>query len=204
MVIFKKAIPRRAFLRGAGATLALPMLDAMTPAFAQSAKRPVRMAFIQCPNGIMNLKNDATTQKLTMRQRMEQHRANPACAVCHKQMDPLGFALENFDGLGSYRVSYGPGAPAIDASGTLPDNTPFQGPAGLRDVLMKKKDMFIETFTEQLMTYALGRGVEEYDHAALRKITRDAAKDNQKWSSIILGIVNSTPFQMRRVNDGNL
>jgi hypothetical protein len=156
------------------------------------------------PPNVPSLKNDATTAKLTMRQRMEAHRANPACAVCHKQMDPLGFALENFDGLGSYRVSYGPGAPAIDASGTLPDNTPFQGPAGLRDVLMKKKDMFIETFTEQLMTYALGRGVEEYDHAALRKITRDAAKDNQKWSSIILGIVNSTPFQMRRVNDGNL
>jgi hypothetical protein len=156
------------------------------------------------PPNVPSLKNDATTAKLTMRQRMEAHRANPACAVCHKQMDPLGFALENFDGLGSYRVSYGPGAPAIDASGTLPDNTPFQGPAGLRDVLVKKKDMFIETFTEQLMTYALGRGVEEYDHAALRKITHDAAKDNQKWSSIILGIVNSTPFQMRRVNDGNL
>jgi mono/diheme cytochrome c family protein len=156
------------------------------------------------PANVPSLKNDATTQKLTMRQRMEQHRANPACAVCHKQMDPLGFALENFDGLGSYRASYGPGAPPIDSSGTLPDNTPFEGPAGLREVLMKKKDMFIENFTEQLMTYALGRGVEEYDHAALRKITRDAAADNQKWSSIILGIVNSTPFQMRRVNDGNL
>jgi len=156
------------------------------------------------PPNVPSLKNDATTQKLTMRQRMEQHRANPACAVCHKQMDPLGFALENFDGLGSYRASYGPGAPPIDSSGTLPDNTPFEGPAGLRDVLVKKKDMFIENFTEQLMTYALGRGVEEYDHAALRKITRDAAADNQKWSSIILGIVNSTPFQMRRVNDGNL
>jgi len=156
------------------------------------------------PPNVPSLKNDATTQKLTMRQRMEAHRANPACAVCHKQMDPLGFALENFDGLGSYRASYGPGAPAIDSSGTLPDNTPFNGPAGLREVLVKKKDMFIENFTEQLMTYALGRGVEEYDHAALRKITRDAAADSQRWSSIIVGIVNSTPFQMRRVNDGNL
>jgi hypothetical protein len=150
------------------------------------------------------LKNDATTQKLTMRQRMEQHRANPACAVCHKQMDPLGFALENFDGLGSYRASYGPGAPAIDSSGTLPDGTPFDGPAGLREVLLKKKDLFIENFSEQLLTYALGRGVEDYDRAVLRKIVREAATDNQKWSSIILGIVNSTPFQMRRVNDGNL
>ena len=86
----------------------------------------------------------------------------------------------------------------------LPDGTAFNGPAGLRDVLMKKQDMFVETFTERLLTYALGRGVEEYDHAALRKIAREAAADNQKWSSIILGIVNSTPFQMRRASDGNL
>jgi hypothetical protein len=139
-----------------------------------------------------------------MRQRMEQHRANPACAVCHRQMDPLGFALENFDGLGSWRASYGVGSAAIDSSGALPDGTPFNGPEGLREVLMKKRDLFVETFTERLLTYALGRGVEEYDHAVLRKIVREAAADNQKWSSIILGIVNSTPFQMRRVSDGNL
>jgi hypothetical protein len=139
-----------------------------------------------------------------MRQRMEQHRANPTCAVCHRMMDPLGFALENYDGLGSWRVSTAPGSGPIDASGALPDGTKFNGPAGLRDVLMAKRDMFIETFTERLLTYALGRGVEEYDHAALRTIARGAAADNQKWSSIILGIVNSTPFQMRRASDGSL
>ena len=85
----------------------------------------------------------------------------------------------------------------------MPDGTPFIGPAGLRDVLMKKQDMFVENFTERLMTYALGRGVEEYDYAALRKISREAAADNQKWSSVILGIVKSTPFRMRRASDGS-
>jgi cytochrome c5 len=155
------------------------------------------------PPNVPSLKEDATTQKLTMRQRMELHRANAACAACHRQMDPLGFALENFDGLGSFRTETTPGSGPMDTSGELPDGTKFNGPAGLREVLVKKQDAFIETFTERLLTYALGRGVEEYDFAALRKVTRDAAKDNQKWSSIILGIVNSTPFQMRRVSDGN-
>ncbi len=156
------------------------------------------------PPNVPSLKDDATELKLTMRQRMEQHRSNPTCAVCHRMMDPLGFALENFDGLGGWRVSTGPGAGPIDASGALPDGTKFTGPAGLRDVLLKKQDMFVENFTERLLTYALGRGVEEYDNAALRKIAREAAADSQKWSAIILGIVKSTPFRMRRASDGSL
>ena len=156
------------------------------------------------PPNVPSLKDDATAQLMTMRQRMEQHRANPTCAACHRLMDPLGFALENFDGLGNWRVSTAPGSGPIDASGTTPDGTAFNGPAGLRDVLMKKQDMFVENFTERLLTYALGRGVEEYDYAALRTIARNAAADNQKWSSIILGIVKSTPFRMRRASDGDL
>ena len=156
------------------------------------------------PPNVPSLKDDATAQKLTMRQRMEQHRANPTCAACHKLMDPLGFSLENFDALGSWRASTAPGSGPIDASGTLPDGTPFNGPTGLRDVLLKKQDMFVETFTERLMTYALGRGVEDYDYAALRRIAREAAPDHQRWSSIILGIVKSTPFQMRRASDGSV
>ncbi|PYR35213.1 MAG: hypothetical protein DMF90_14385 [Acidobacteria bacterium] len=156
------------------------------------------------PPNVPSLQDDATTQKLTMRQRMEQHRANPACAVCPRIMDPLGFALENFDGLGSWRVSTAPESGPIDASGALLDGTVFYGPAGLRDVLLKKRDIFVETFTERLLTYALGRGLEEYDHAALRKIAREAAPDNHNWSAIILGIVNSTPFLMRRASDGRL
>jgi len=155
------------------------------------------------PPNVPSLKDDQSTQKLTMRERMEAHRVNPACAACHKMMDPLGFALDNFDGIGGWRDATGPGSGPIDSSGTLPDGTAFNGPDGLREVLLKKRDMFVETFTERLLTYALGRGVEEYDYPVIRKIVHDASADNQKWSSIILGIVNSTPFQMRRVKDGN-
>ncbi len=155
------------------------------------------------PANVPSLKEDQTTQKLTMRERMEQHRSNPACAACHKMMDPLGFALDNFDGIGGWRDSTGPGAPPIDSSGTLPDGTPFHGPKGLREILAKQKDMFVETFTERLLTYALGRGVEEYDRPVIRKIVHDASANDDRWSSIILNIVNSTPFQMRRSRNGN-
>jgi hypothetical protein len=156
------------------------------------------------PPNVPSLKDDASTKTMTMRQRMEQHRANPACAVCHRMMDPLGFSLENFDGLGRWRDSTGPGTGPIDSSGVLPDGTKFDGPAGLRDVLLSKRDLFVETFTERLLTYALGRGLEQYDRPVLRKIVREAAADDQRWSSIILGIVKSAPFQMRRVSDGDL
>jgi mono/diheme cytochrome c family protein len=155
------------------------------------------------PPNVPSLKNDETVKNLTMRQRMELHRSNPTCAACHKMMDPLGFALENYDGIGQWRANMGPGTPPIDSSGVLPDGTQFQGPAGLREVLASKQDMFVETFTEALLTYALGRGVEEYDRPVLRQITREAALDNYRWSDVILGIVNSTPFQMRRSNDAN-
>jgi len=149
------------------------------------------------PANVPSLKDDTSTKMLSMRQRMEQHRANPACAVCHRIMDPLGFALENFDGLGRWRDSVGPGTGSIDSSGVLPDGTQFEGPAGLRHVLLSKKEQFVETFTERLLTYALGRGVEEYDRPVIRKLVRQTAADQHRWSSVILGIVKSTPFQMR-------
>jgi hypothetical protein len=155
------------------------------------------------PANVPSLKEDQSTQKLTMKERMEQHRSNPACAACHKMMDSLGFALDNYDGIGGWRDTTAPGAPPIDSSGTLPDGTPFHGPAGLREILVKKKDMFVETFTERLLTYALGRGVEEYDRPVIRKIVHEADADNDRWSAIILNIVNSTPFQMRRSRNGN-
>ncbi len=155
------------------------------------------------PPNVPSLKDDASTKTMTMRQRMEQHRANPNCAVCHRMMDPLGFSLENFDGLGRWRDSTGPGTGPIDSSGVLPDGTKFDGPAGLRDVLLSKRDLFVETFTERFLTYALGRGLEQYDRPVIRKITREAAADDQRWSSIILGVVKSAPFQMRRVSDGD-
>jgi hypothetical protein len=150
------------------------------------------------PPDVPSLKEDKSTTDLTMRQRMELHRANPACAACHKVMDPLGFALENFDGLGRWRETGGPGAGLIDSSGILPDGTEFDGPAGLCNILLRKQDLFIETFTERLLTYALGRGIEYYDLPAVRKIRKDASVDDYRWSAIISGIVNSIPFQMRR------
>jgi hypothetical protein len=155
------------------------------------------------PPNVPSLKEDASAKTMTMRQRMEEHRANPSCAACHRIMDPLGFSLENFDGIGRWRDSAAPGTGPIDASGVLPDGTPFDGPAGLRDILLSKRDQFVETFTERLLTYALGRGLEEYDQPIIRRITREAAADDQRWSSIILGIVRSAPFQMRRVSDGD-
>jgi hypothetical protein len=136
-------------------------------------------------------------EALSVRQRMEQHRANPACASCHARMDPLGFALENFDGIGRWRTTSEANTP-IDASGILPDGTRFQGPVGLREVILSQPERFVTTVTERLLTYALGRGVEYYDAPAIRRIRREAASEDYRWSSLILGIVKSTPFQMRR------
>jgi mono/diheme cytochrome c family protein len=136
---------------------------------------------------------------LTMRERMDQHRTNAVCASCHASMDPLGFALENFDGIGAWRAVEG--NTSIDASGTLPDGSKFEGPAGLRTILLGRQGQFVQTLTEKLLTYALGRGVEYYDAPAVRKIARESATGDYRWSSVILGIVNSTPFQMRRLQE---
>ena len=149
------------------------------------------------PPDVPSLKETPPNGKvLTMRERMEQHRSNAACAVCHAQMDPLGFALENFNGVGEWRTVSEAGS-AVDASGVLPNGIKFNGPAELRKVLLSHPDQFADTVTDRLLTYALGRGVEYYDQPAIRKITREAASGNYQWSSLILGIVNSTPFQMR-------
>jgi hypothetical protein len=143
------------------------------------------------PPNVPSLKEDKDLSLLTMRERMALHQANPVCSSCHSRMDPLGFALENFDGLGRWRSD-------VDSSGVLPDGTRIDGPAGLRQVLLDRKDQFVTTATERLLTYALGRGVEPFDMPAVRKIVRDAAPTDYRWSSLITGIVNSVPFQMRR------
>jgi len=136
-------------------------------------------------------------QKLSMREQMQAHRANPVCAACHARMDPIGFALENYDAVGKWRTE-DVGVP-IDASGTLPDGTRFEGPAGLTQMMLTKyREDFVRTATEKLLTYALGRGVEHYDNPAIRAISRQAARDNYRISSWILEIVKSTPFQMRQ------
>ena len=133
----------------------------------------------------------------SVRERLERHRANPACAGCHAPMDPLGFALENFDAIGLWRATSEAGQP-IDASATMPSGEAFEGPAGLRRVLLSRGDDFAATVTEKLLAYALGRGLEYTDRPAVRRILRDAADDDYTWSSIVLGIVESTPFQWRR------
>jgi hypothetical protein len=131
---------------------------------------------------------------LSVRERLEQHRQNPACASCHVRMDPLGFALENFDAIGEWRNT--DEGVTIDPSAALPDGTKLDGITGLRKVLLGHREQFAGTFTEKLLTYALGRELEYYDFPAIRKIMRDAAGSDYRWSSIILGVVNSVPFQM--------
>jgi hypothetical protein len=136
----------------------------------------------------------ANTAK-TMRQRMEQHRRQPQCAACHARMDPLGFALENFDAIGLWRTTEG-NAP-IDASSELPGGIKIGGAADLKNLLVGRRDEFAGTVTEKLMTYALGRGTEYYDAPVIRQILKKAAAEDYKFSAIIEGIVTSTPFQMR-------
>jgi hypothetical protein len=132
----------------------------------------------------------------SVRERLEMHRSNPACSGCHSVMDPLGFALENFDPVGRWRT-HDAGTP-VDASGALPSGAKFEGVAGLRELLLQQREQFATNVTDRLMAYALGRTVEYYDLPSIRRIARAAAPDDYRWSSIILGIVKSAPFQMRR------
>ena len=150
------------------------------------------------PPGVPPLPDAADLSRLTMRERMERHRANPACAGCHNQMDPLGLALEAFDAVGHLRTVRGSATEPIDVSGVMPDGTAFAGAGGLRDILVGRSDQFVQTLTEKLLTYALGRGVEYHDMPAVRGILRDAAATDYRFSSIVLGVVRSVPFQLRR------
>ena len=130
-----------------------------------------------------------------MREQMAEHRANPVCASCHKTMDSIGFALENYDAVGAWRFKDAD-AP-VDASGDLADGTHVNGVVELREALLKKPDLFVGTTTEKLMTYATGRAVTPYDMPAIRKIIRDSANTDFRLSSLVLGVVKSEPFQMR-------
>ncbi len=131
---------------------------------------------------------------LTVRERMEEHRSNPACRSCHRVIDPLGLALENFDATGAWRIKDN-GAP-IESTGVLYDGTVMEGPSGLRAALLNRPEVFLTTFTENLMAYALGRRVEYYDMPTIRSITREAAGNGYRISTLVLGVVNSSAFQM--------
>jgi hypothetical protein len=140
---------------------------------------------------------NASGRQLTVRERMEQHRSNPACTSCHRVIDPMGLALENFDATGRWRLK--DGTAPVDAAGTLFDGTTVDGPGGLRDAVLRHKDAFLQSFTESLMTYALGRRVEASDMPTVRRIIRDAAAKDYRLSAFIAGVVESAAFQRARV-----
>jgi hypothetical protein len=132
----------------------------------------------------------------SMRDRMEEHRKSPACSGCHKLMDPIGLALENFDGIGRWRTM--DNGAIIDAASQLADGTPIDGPAALRQAILRNPDMFTRNVTEMLLSYGLGHGIEYYDMPFVRAIVRDAQRSGFRFSSLVLGIVKSPPFQSRR------
>lgn len=151
------------------------------------------------PNVPALKENGAGVKAETVREKMEQHRKSEPCHSCHQIMDPLGLALENFDAVGVWRTRDN-GFP-VDPTGQLYDGTKVNGPVSLRNALVSRSGMFVQNFTEKLMTYALGRGTEYYDMPVIRAIDREAARENDRISSIILGIVKSTPFQMRKAEE---
>jgi hypothetical protein len=148
------------------------------------------------PPDVPNLDEAATGLSSSMRHQLEQHRQNSICASCHTRMDPLGFGLENFDAIGAWRTREGQFT--IDASGTLPDGRSFDGPQGLESILRAQPEIFAECLTRKLLIYALGRGLEPDDDAAVKKIVKNGGADDYRFSSLILGIVKSEPFQKRR------
>ncbi len=149
------------------------------------------------PPNVPPLNEEKSAAALSMRERMEEHRRNPVCAACHALMDPVGLSLENFDAIGRWRALTAGLAP-IDASGGLPDGTTFDGVAGLRQAILDRSDQFVRTLADKLLTYALGRATEHYDAPAVRAVERAAAAGGYRFSDLVLGIVRSTPFQMRR------
>lgn len=147
------------------------------------------------PPGVLGLEEQKEL-KGSLRQRMEQHRTNPACANCHQQMDALGFAFENFDAIGRFRAK--DGADVIDPSGTLPSGQSFKGPGELKEILTGKKDMVARNVAEKLMVYALGRGLEYYDERTIKQVVSEMSKNDYKFSTLVSSIVQSDPFRLRR------
>jgi hypothetical protein len=147
------------------------------------------------PPDVPTLEDNTVSAALPVRERLALHRANAACARCHDLIDPIGFALEHFDAVGRWR-ELEEGQP-VDASGGMPDGSTFTGVVGLEAALLERPELFVRTLCEKLLTFALGRGVEHYDAPAIRRIVRDAMGENYRFSSFILGIVQSVPFQMR-------
>jgi hypothetical protein len=194
--------PTRGGLLGHGSILTLTSNDTRTSPVRRGVFILENILGIEPPAPPANVpalpENPAHVGKvLSMRERMVEHRANPACSGCHAMIDPLGLALEHFDAVGK---AVEPASP-LDLSGVLPDGTAFNGPTGLREVLLGRSNEFVMNMTERLFTYGLGRGAEYYDAPAIRRIVREAAAQDYRFSSLILGIVASDAFQMRRTLD---
>ena len=154
------------------------------------------------PPDVPPLKDREDGQKpRTMREQMTEHRANPVCAACHKTLDPIGFSLENFDAVGSWRAMDA-GSP-VDASGELGDGTKVNGVVELRNALLAKPELFVHNVTQKLMTYALGRGVDPREMPQVRSIAREAAKNNYRLEDLILGVVRSYAFQHNMAQEAN-
>jgi hypothetical protein len=148
-----------------------------------------------------NLEKDAAQVKVTsLRQRMEVHRNSPVCASCHSIMDPIGFALENFDHAGKWRTM--DGAAPIDATGQLVDGTKLDGHQSLRRALLARSEVFVEVAAEKMLTYAVGRALRPQDMPSVRAIVHGAASDKYRFSSLVLGVVNTPQFQMRTKSSG--
>jgi hypothetical protein len=148
------------------------------------------------PPGVPNLDEAKIGSTASLRQQLEEHRKNPTCAACHSRMDPLGFGLENFNAIGAWRTK--DGNFPVDSTGTLPDGRKFQGPQELKAIVKADSRAFAECLTEKLLTYALGRGLERYDRPTVRKIATQVAANDYRFSTLVLEIANSLPFQNRR------
>ena len=149
------------------------------------------------PPDVPELEAAAGSSAGGLRAVLERHRANPACAVCHARLDPLGFALENFDAVGAYRAEED--GVAVDATGALPDGTVVAGPGGLREMLLGRRREFVEALAGKLLTYAIGRGLEPQDRPAVREIRRRVESDDYRFSALVAAVVDSVPFRMRRI-----
>jgi len=152
------------------------------------------------PANVPQLKEEEIGKTMSLRQQLEKHRADPSCAVCHDKMDALGFGLENYDAVGAWRGQ--DGNFAIDVAGVLPGGKKFQTPSGMKLILRQDEELFTHMLVEKMLTYALGRGLESYDKPVIRSIAKEVAAKEHRFSSMILGIVNSLPFQQRRGDEG--
>jgi hypothetical protein len=197
----KLADPNRRGLLGQGSLLSLTAVATRTSPVQRG--KLILTTFLDTPPPpplpsvpTLEESNKSATGPRTVRQQMEQHRSNAVCASCHRVIDPPGFALEHFNPVGQWRDKDADGAP-IDAAGVLADGTKVDGPVALREAILKRPEAFATTVTQRLLTYALGRGLEPSDMPVVRRIVREAAPNRYQLTSIIMGIVNSVPFQMR-------